>query len=120
MVCDEIRAALGGRFDRCEETSSGSRIATHCLYPSFTPVSVFVAKIGDGYRVHDGAGAYESAWLHGRDDALIARVLRDECLRFRLDFEDNVIGADVNSNECLRPQFCLWRMHLRSQLTPLS
>jgi hypothetical protein len=100
MLCDDVRAALV-RFDECEDTSDGSRVPTHCLYPSFEAVTVYVAKIGNGYRVHDGRGAYESAWLHGRNDAVINRALRDECARFHLEISDKAIFASVSTLDWL-------------------
>jgi hypothetical protein len=100
MTCEEIHAALA-HFDRCDETSEGSRIATHCMYPSFTPVHVYVAKVGDGYKVHDGAGAYETAWLHGRDHRLIVGAIEDECAHFHLSLSGKTMVADVPSIDWL-------------------
>jgi hypothetical protein len=100
MSCDDIRAALS-EFDVCEETTEGSRFTTHCLYPSFEPVFVYVAKIGDGFKVHDGRGAFNSAWLHGRDEAAINRALTAECKRFRLKIAGDALVADVPSADWL-------------------
>jgi hypothetical protein len=69
-ACDDIKAALSA-FEVCTETDEGSRVTTHCLYPSFDPVNVFVVRFGDGFRVHDGGGAVRSAWTHGREDSLV-------------------------------------------------
>lgn len=96
MPCEEIHAALA-RFGRCDETEEGSRIATHCLYPSFTPVHVYVAKIGDGYRVHDAGGAYDTAWLHGRDNRMILGAIEDECTRFHLTLSNKSMVATIPS-----------------------
>lgn len=98
--CDEVRAVLA-HFDRCEGTPDGARIATHCLYPSFAPVNVFIAKLGDGYKVHDGAEAYNTAWLHGRNDAVIGNALREECARFHLELSDQTIFASAPTLEWL-------------------
>jgi hypothetical protein len=100
MSCDEIRAALSA-FNVCEETDNGSRIATHCLYPSFEPVHIYVAKIGDGFRVHDGRGAFDAAWLHGRDTNIIARALTTECARFHLSISNDAIIANISSADWL-------------------
>lgn len=100
MSCDDIRAALAG-FDVCEETSEGACLTTHCLYPSFEPVRVFVAKFGDGYKVHDGKGAFVAAWAHGRDEALINRALVAECSRYHLSVSSDAIVADVPSKDWL-------------------
>jgi hypothetical protein len=98
--CGEIHAALSGLVV-CEETTSGARLATHCLYPSFEAVRVFVAKFGDGYKVHDDGGAYREAWLHGRDDALISRIIKSEASRCRLAVSGASMVADVPSAEWL-------------------
>lgn len=100
MSCEDVHIALS-QSAVCEETSEGARLTTHCLYPSFEPVCVYVAKVGDGYRVHDAGGAFEQAWLHGREEALIGRAIREECVRFRLDGADNKISVSVASRDWL-------------------
>jgi hypothetical protein len=79
----------------------GSRLTTHCVYPSFDPVHVFVAKVGDGFKVHDGGGAYKSAWLHGRDDLLIKRTLDAECKRFHANRIETAIEVRVEGSDWL-------------------
>lgn len=98
-VCDDVRAALGSA-EFCEETDRGARILTHCLYPSFEPVSVFVARFGDGYAVSDAGGAVAAAWAHGRDD--IKKILRREALRFGVEATGDAIQAEASSIEWLR------------------
>jgi len=100
MSCEEIRAALS-MFDTCEETPDGARIATHCLYPSFESVRIYVAKTGDSFRVHDGGGAHDAAWLHGRDEGAISRALIKECSRFRLALSGETLVASGISREWL-------------------
>ncbi|WP_147306433.1 hypothetical protein [Methylovirgula sp. 4M-Z18] len=88
---------------KCENTLDGARIATHCLYPSFETVYVYVVKMGDDYRVHDGGGAYRSAWAHGRDHLLVSRLIDVEAKRFQLHHtDDSLISRDV-SIEWLAP-----------------
>lgn len=53
MSCNAIRTAMEN-FSDCEPTLNGARIATHCLYPSFESVHVYVVKEGDAFTVHDG------------------------------------------------------------------
>jgi hypothetical protein len=97
MTCDAIRAAMAA-FEDCEETLDGSRIATHCLYPSFESVHVYVVKVGDGYRVHDGCGAFHTAWDHGRDERGIEKALSAEAVRYHLSVDHNrLIAKDVPS-----------------------
>jgi hypothetical protein len=100
MACDEIQKAMAA-FSVCEQTPEGARIATHCLYPSFENVRVFVAKIGDGFTVHDGAGAYNTAWLHGRDNDLIARSLNQAAERFHIIVAGKALMARVNTVDWL-------------------
>lgn len=100
MTCDDIRKAMV-LFDRCEQTAEGCRIATHCLYPSFENVRVFVAKLGDGYTLHDGAGAYNTAWLHGRDEELISKSLNDVATRFSLHVAGKALVANVKTIDWL-------------------
>lgn len=101
MICEDVRAALGAG-DICEETDAGARVATHCLYPSFEPVSVFVSKLGHGYRISDGGGAVRCAWRHGRDEALTQRMLAKEAARYHLKAADHALIADAPSIDWLR------------------
>jgi hypothetical protein len=98
MICDDVRAALGAG-EVCEESTAGARVVTHCLYPSFTPVSVFVTKLGDGYRVTDAGGAVRSAWIHGREEKALERVLAREAARFHLKVSNSALVADAPSIE---------------------
>lgn len=98
-VCDDVRAALGSA-EFCEETERGARVVTNCLYPSFEPVSVFVARFGDGYAVSDAGGAVAAAWIHGRDD--IKKILKREALRFGVEAAGDSIQAEASSLEWLR------------------
>jgi len=88
-------------FAGCEETPEGARIATHCLYPSFEHVRVFVARLGDGYTVHDGAGAYNTSWLHGRDEDIIGKAINEAADRFHIYVAGKAIAARVNSIDWL-------------------
>lgn len=101
MICEDVRAAMGVG-ETCEETDAGARVVTHCLYPSFEPVAVFVSKFGEGYRVSDVGGAVRCAWRHGRDEALSRRTLSREADRFHLKVSDYALVADVPSLEWLR------------------
>jgi hypothetical protein len=102
MACDDVRAALSS-FDVCTETSEGSRIVTHCLYPSFEPVNIFVVRFGDGFRVHDSGGAMQAAWMHGRDEGLTRRMLAKQATRYQINIVDDALVADVPNAEWLTP-----------------
>jgi hypothetical protein len=99
MLCDDIRAALA-EGDVCEETERGARVVTHCLYPSFEPVEVFVVRYGDGFIVTDGGGASASAFLHGRDE--LGKVLERECARYGVEARDGAVFAEALTAEWLR------------------
>jgi hypothetical protein len=101
-ACDDIRAALAA-FEVCTETDQGSRVTTHCLYPSFDPVNVYVVKFGSGYRVHDGGGAAQSSWTHGRDDNLIARMLSKQANLYQIGLVKDALTAEVASADWLGP-----------------
>jgi hypothetical protein len=100
MTCEDIRKALAD-FALCEQTPEGARIAMHCLYPSYENVRVFVAKVGDGFTVHDGAGAYNSAWLHGRDPELIGKSLEETASKFHIYVSGKALVARVETIDWL-------------------
>ena len=88
-------------FLACEQTEEGARIATHCLYPSFESVRISVARMGDNYIVHDGSGAFNTAWLHARDEAMILNSLREACNKFHLALSNKAIIARIDSVDWL-------------------
>jgi hypothetical protein len=100
MVCDDIRKAMAG-FEACEQTPEGARIATHCLYPSFEHVRVFVGKGDDAFTVHDGAGAFNTSWLHGRDEEIIGRSLNEAAERFDIFVAGKALVARIKSIDWL-------------------
>jgi hypothetical protein len=86
----EVLESLSG----CVETDAGFRVETHCVYPSFSQVTVFIVKIGEGFLVHDGGEAIRESWLHGREDSIAASCLKREALRFNLQVnEDSLVGS---------------------------
>src|SRR3712207_506186 len=98
MACEQIKAALAA-FDICVETDEGARVTTHCLYPSFEPVNVFVIGFEEGFKIHDGGGASRSAWIHGRDDSLIVRVMGKHARRYNLVVSDGMFVASIPSSD---------------------
>lgn len=90
-------------FDACEPTLDGSRIATHCLYPSFESVFVYVVKTGDTYVVHDGKGALRAAWEYAKDDKVIAAAIEKEAHRYHLRVDVNRLTATEVPLDWLRP-----------------
>jgi hypothetical protein len=99
-VCETIKGALAS-FDRCEDTVQGARIETHCLYPSFDRVAVYIVKMGEGYLVHDGGEAHSCAWAHGRDDGVAVKALAHQAGRFGLAVENRQLVVRVQSADWL-------------------
>jgi hypothetical protein len=64
-------------------------------------VRVFVAKVGDGFKVHDGGAAWREAWLHGRDEHVILSCLRKESSIYRLEMIDGALWANAKSADWL-------------------
>ena len=101
MICEDVRAAMS-LGDSCEETEAGARILTHCLYPSFEPVAVFVSRLGDGYHVTDAGGGVRCAWENGRDEPLSNRLLAKEAAKYHLEVSGHALTAAAPSAEWLR------------------
>ena len=100
MSCDAIQDALSD-FAACEETPDGARILTHCLYPSFTPVPIYVVKFGDGFIVHDNGEAKATAWSHARDAAVATRYLNEQALKYGLKLEAGRLSVTVQTADWL-------------------
>jgi len=94
ISCKEIWDALD-RLKECVSTDAGMCIATQCLYPSFEPVRVYVVKIGDSYRVHDGGGAARSCWEHARDGGTVQRALTRQVGKFGIELNEERLGCDA-------------------------
>jgi hypothetical protein len=86
----------------CELTDDGARIRTHCLYPSFEPVHVYVRRFGDGFVIHDRGEASSRAWLHGRDDKVLNRYLARAAERYGVRFDDGRLSAKIESLDWLK------------------
>lgn len=96
MQCDQVLSMLN-TLAECVETHEGTRVGTHCLYPSFDPVRVFVVGFGGGFKVHDGGGAIRCAWDHGRNFATIRRSLKKQANIHRLDLVEDTLVATIPS-----------------------
>lgn len=88
------------RFDATSSTPKNWELSTHCLYPSFEPVSVFLHGTGP-IKVTDGGNAYRIAWDHGRDERLIRQALSRQAQKFGADLNGVVIESSVPSVEWL-------------------
>lgn len=100
MNCEELRH-LFAKHEYCEVTDHGLRIATHCYYPSFDRVWIYVSQHGDGFRVTDGGGAASAAFMHGRDDSAFKSSLARACARYGLETQEGSLVADVDSPDWL-------------------
>lgn len=99
-TCLDIKSALS-TFEECIDTDDGARVATHCLYPSFEQVRVYIGKLGDGFVVHDRGEASLSAWDHGRDSKGTKALFQAAALRFHCKLEDETITARAANLEWL-------------------
>ena len=100
MACEDVRSELA-KFAECVDTPDGCRVTTHCVYPSFDPVKVFVTKFGDGFHVHDGAGASRAAWIHGRDDKAYLHIMERHAKRFGATYENETFASVVQDKSWL-------------------
>ena len=100
MPCQDVLEALID-FTRCDATEEGCRVQTHCLYPSYESVAVYIVKVGQTFRVSDNSEAFSNAWAHGRDDRSMQRLFEDECRRFHIRFDNRAIVATTDSADWL-------------------
>lgn len=100
LDCAEISTVLD-QFQTCERTHDGTRVSTHCLYPSFERVHVFVVSHGDGFIVHDGGGAARAAWEHGNDRSSFSRLLTLAAAAFGCETSRDQIRISVLSQDWL-------------------
>lgn len=85
----------------CKETENGARIRTTCVFPSFEPVFVYVAKLGDGFMIHDAGETVATILAHGQEGDVAKRLIRSECKRYDLSFGDRRISLKIDALEWL-------------------
>lgn len=100
LDCSRISDVMAGYY-QCESTDTGARISTHCMYPSFEQVSVFIVNFGDDIVVHDGGGAMRSAWDHGRNNRSVTRVFSSSAASFGCEFSNGQFQVSVPSEDWL-------------------
>ncbi len=100
LDCANINNALG-EFGICEETEHGFRVVTHCLYPSFEPVSVFVRRSGDALVVSDAGGCSASAWHHGLEPSYLTRAFSKAATAFGCQYSQQAIWLLIEGEEWL-------------------
>lgn len=101
--CQAIYAAFDAWSAVCAETDQGARFVTHCLYPSFDPVAVYVVGFGEGFKIHDGGGAVRSAWDHCADLSMIRKVVNQFGTANKLRFDEDSLIASVPNRDWLVP-----------------
>lgn len=100
MNCDQLRAILDDR-SKCQHTDIGTKFTTHCLYPSFERVDVFISPMGDAYRVTDGGGAMRSVLQHGKDMSVMGGVLQKAAKAHMVDQIEGMLLCKPPSQEWL-------------------
>ena len=100
MSCKHIKKALE-ILPGCVKTESGSRFTTHCLYPSFESVCVYVVRFGDGFNVHDDGGAVRSVWDHTGEMSIVKQTITHQAALYGLKAIENKIVAGVPSADWL-------------------
>jgi hypothetical protein len=99
MDCDLITAALNNL--QCERTFDGLRVLSHCLYPNFEQVPVYVQTHMDGFLVHDGGEAYDLAFLEGRSPSALKAFMREYASLFGVDSDDHRIFGRALTHDWL-------------------
>lgn len=99
-LCDIILASTSSLWS-CKETENGARIRTTCVFPSFEPVFVYVAKLGEGFVVHDAGETVAVILGHGQDGDAAKRAIRSECKRYDVAFGERRISLKIDAAEWL-------------------
>lgn len=102
MNCEQLLAILAKGYN-CEPTEQGIRFLSHCYYPSFDRVAVYLTTRGEGFRITDGGDAARNAFIHGRDDQAFEASLRRASNRYGLQASSGILTAEVESIEWLFP-----------------
>lgn len=99
MKCDLIVAALSDL--QCEQTEDGARVLTHCLYPNFEQVAVYIQTHMDGFLVHDGGEGFDFAFMEARNPTALKGHMRDFSALYGVDSDDHRIFGRALSPEWL-------------------
>lgn len=100
MSCENIKKALAD-FPQCVNEADGARVTTHCLYPSFDNVCVYVVGYGDGFIVHDGGGALRSCWDHTDISEAEGKILRNQASIYGLKINNGHLQIEAPSIDWL-------------------
>ncbi len=99
-ICSVV-ASETNRFWSCKETQNGAQIRTTCVFPSFEPVYVYVAKLGDGFVVHDAGETMAVILGHGQSGEVAKRSIKAECVRYDLSFGKRRISLKIDALDWL-------------------
>lgn len=99
-LCDIILDSTSSLWS-CTETENGARIRTTCVFPSFEPIFVYVAKLGEGFVVHDAGETVAVIMGHGQDGDAAKRAIRSECTRYDVAFGERRISLKIDAAEWL-------------------
>ncbi len=99
-ICMEIEKAMKG-VASCKVNGQDAIVTTHCLYPSFEAVTVYIHKTREGFRVHDDGNAFASSWLHGRDSRQISHEIDKVASQYHLKVKFNELYVEVINVEWL-------------------
>lgn len=99
MDCSTLKN-LAYRLDQCVASENGVSMKTHCLYPSFSPVTVHVSRWGDhGFRISDAGGAAEEVLRQGFDPSVISPAFKTAINKFLINESGGALWVNVDSRE---------------------
>ena len=99
-VIEQYITSLNEKFT-VESVNSGCVIYTPYLDPSNDPISIFVERHGDHYRISDMTQAYEYLFLHGleiKPESSQKKHLNIILNRLGISFLENELFVDVDKN----------------------
>lgn len=99
-VCETISGSTAQLW-ACKETENGARVRTTCVFPSFEPVFVYIAKLGEGFVIHDAGETMANILAHGQEGGAAKRVIRLECKRYDVAFGERRISLKIEALEWL-------------------
>lgn len=99
MKCDTIVSILSNL--QCHETAEGACVLTHCLYPNFEQVAVYVQSHLDGFLVHDGGVGFDFAFMEGRNPTALKTHMREFASMYGVDSDDHRIFGRALTPEWL-------------------
>ena len=99
MKCHIIVAALSNL--QCEETADGTRVLTHCLFPNFDQVPVYIQTHLDGFLVHDAGAGFDIAFDEGHNATSMKGLMREFSALYGADTDDHRIYARALSPDWL-------------------